>query len=131
MVSHALPFGAGCKCKGGALLTLGYGVLTKHIPTLSQASEFQLWHAQAYLQSKGLFVYMTGTYTHLTVKNGQEPNHVCTAWQDKFDTHREWTLGIIKTHVHPSVLIFIKDAATPKEAHDALIKQFNPAGTAL
>jgi len=105
---------------------------TKRVPTLSQASEFRLWHAQlkAYLQSKGLFAYTTGNHARPTAKNGQEPDHVFAARQDEFDTRMEQTLGIIKTHVHPSVLVFIEEAVTPKEALDALTKQFNPAGTA-
>ncbi len=105
---------------------------TKRVPTLSQASEFRLWHAQlkAYLQSKGLFTYTTGTHARPTAKNSQEPDHMFAARQDEFDTRMEQTLGIIKTHIHPSVLVFIKEATTPKEALDTLTKQFNPAGTA-
>jgi hypothetical protein len=105
---------------------------SKRVPTLSQASEFQLWHTQlkASLQSKGLFAYMTRACACPTAKNSQEPNHMFTAHQEEFNIHMEQTLSIIKMNIHPSVLMFIEDTVTPKEALNILTKQFNPARTA-
>jgi hypothetical protein len=69
---------------------------TKCVPTLSQASEFWLWHSQlkAYLQSKGLFAYMTEQKI-LTEGKLQLDQGVCVWWslrvhrQDDHDARRE------------------------------------------
>jgi hypothetical protein len=47
----------------------------------------------------------------------------------EFEIRTEQALGIIKTHLHPSILNFVESATTPKAALRALKEQFHPSST--
>jgi hypothetical protein len=106
--------------------------MSKRVLTLSQAKDYRPWLTQitAHLQAKGLGGYLNSKIERPEEPQDKEPPHVFKARKLKFSIRQEQTLGIIKTYVHPSVLTFVETATTPKEAIEALSKQFQPAGSA-